>query len=280
MRLTPLIHPAYLACPLKGRTKDEIVQELSLLVSRAGAGISEKEVLETLQARERQGPFSMGKGLAFLHARTEKVKELVLGIGTSQVGLAFGAPDGRAVKLVVLMVVPKKHSNLYLYAMASFLNLFSQESTLERAAQAASPDGLIQLFGELEGMARARSPLEELVQPTPYLRTNQTVAQAVEVVLASRVDQIPVVSRGEELIGEITLSSLLKLATSAREKKLEELGPGALGDPRVVVQDTTPLQELADRLSKETTSVAYIVRDKRLIGQVNSVELLRRIMSR
>lgn len=281
MRLTPLINPAFVSCPLKSAAKEEVVQELSALAARSGIGILEKEIIETLHARERQGPFSMGKGLAFLHARTEKVKDFILGIGTSPDGLNFGSPDGRPVRLVILMVVPKKHSNLYLYSMASFLNLFSNESNMMRAARSESAQQLIRFFEELEGAARQKSPLEELIQPTPFLRLNQTIAQAVEVVLANKVDQIPVISSSEELVGEITLTSLLKLATSAqKEKKLEELGPQALSIPRVVVQDSLPLQELAERLSRESTSVAYVVRDKRLIGQVNPVELLRRMMVR
>jgi CBS domain-containing protein len=130
-------------------------------------------------------------------------------------------------------------------------------------------------------LVRNKSPLEELIQPTPFLRLNQTISQAVDVVLANKVDQIPVVGGGEELVGEITLTSLLKFATSAqKDRKLEELGPQALNAPRVVVQDSTALQELADRLSRESTSVAYVVRDKRLIGQINPVELLRRMMVR
>lgn len=281
MRLTPLIQPAFVSCPLKGKTKDDVVHELAGMVARAGIGIQEKEIMDTLHARERQGPFSMGKGLAFLHARTEKVKDFTLGIGTSPSGLDFGAPDGRPVRLVVLMVVPKKHSNLYLYAMASFLNLFSSESNMMRASTAQTSADLVRLFDEFEGNARQKSPLEELIQPTPFLRMNQTIAQAVDVVLANKVDQIPVVSASEELIGEITLTSLLKLATSPeKDRKLEEIGPEALKAARVVVQDSTPLQELAERLSKESTSVAYVVRDRRLIGQINPVELLRRMMVR
>jgi mannitol/fructose-specific phosphotransferase system IIA component (Ntr-type) len=281
MRLTPLINPGFVSCPLKGRSKEDVVHELAALVARSPIGILEKEIIETLQARERQGPFSMGKGLAFLHARTEKVKDFTLGIGTSPSGLDFGAPDGRPVRLVILMVVPKKHSNLYLYAMASFLNLFSNESNMMRASVAQSASDLVRFFDELEGNVRQKSPLEELLQPTPFLRLNQTIAQAVDVVLANKVDQIPVVSASEELVGEITLTSLLRLATSPeRDRKLEEIGANALQTPRVVVQDSTALSELAERLSRESTSVAYVVRGKRLIGQVNPVELLRRMMVR
>jgi len=92
--------------------------------------------LFALAEREKLGPFSMAKGSAFPHARTEKVSDFRIALGTLPAGLDFKAPDGHLIRLVVLFAIPKKHSNLYLTTLAQFLNLFGQEDNLQRVLAA------------------------------------------------------------------------------------------------------------------------------------------------
>lgn len=281
VKLGELVRPHQVQCPLKGRAKEEILSELAERVAAGLPGLSKDEILDMLRARERQGPFSMGKGVAFPHARIDRIKEMTIGIGTCPEGIDFRSPDGQLVRLVVLFLVPRRHSNLYLHTLATFLNCFTNEKNLQRAAQARSAEEFIALLHQIESQQERQSSLEDLIQPTPFLRLTQSIAHAIETVLANQVERIPVVDSGEQLTGEVTLATLLKFATPEhKQRPLQELGDQVIGKPRVVVPDTTSLSDLAALLARENTPVAYVVRDSRLIGQINPVELLRKMIAR
>lgn len=223
----------------------------------------------------------MGKSVAFPHARIDTLRELQIGIGTSPEGIDFGAPDGNPIHVVILFLLPRRHSNLYLQTLATFLNYFTNERNLERASRSRSASEFLDLIRGFESSGAGQSPVEELIQPTPFLRINQSVAHAIETVLANRVERIPVVNAQGQLEGEVTLSSLLRYSTPEHKAKpLRELADSLIDAPRVVVSDSTALPDLADRLSRENAPVAYVVRDRRLIGQINPVELLRRMIAR
>jgi PTS system nitrogen regulatory IIA component len=281
VKLSELVRPPQVQCPLRGRGKDEVLAELAERVAAGVPGLGKNEIMDMLRARERQGPFSMGKGVAFPHARVDRIKEMTIGIGTCPGGVDFQSPDGHPVRLIVLFLVPRRHSNLYLHTLATFLNCFTNEKNLQRAAQARNAEEFMSLLQQIESNQQRQSSLEELIQPTPFLRVTQSVAHAIETVLANQVERIPVVDSGEELFGEVTLATLLKFATPEhKQRPLQELGDQVITKPRVVVPDTTSLSDLAALLSRENTPVAYVVRDGRLIGQINPVELLRKMIAR
>src|SRR5258705_400583 len=118
MRLSSLLNPKLVKCGLSATTKEEALAEVARILSSAEPSLSETELLAALAEREKLGPFSMGKGIAFPHARTEKVKDFSIVLGTSPEGLDFRAPDGHKVHVVILFAIPKKHSNLYLHTRA------------------------------------------------------------------------------------------------------------------------------------------------------------------
>lgn len=281
VKLYELVRPRQIQCPLRGRVKEEILLELAERVAATVPGLAKDEILDMLRARERQGPFSMGKGVAFPHARVDRIKEMTIAIGTCPEGVDFRSPDGQLVRLVVLFLVPRRHSNLYLHTLATFLSCFTNEKNLQRAVQACNAEEFIAVLQQIESQQQRQSSLEDLIQPTPFLRLTQSVAHAIETILANQVERIPVVDSGEELAGEVTLTSLLKFATPEhKQRPLQEVGDQVISRPRVVVPDTTSLSDLAALLSRENTPVAYVVRDRRLIGQINPVELLRKMISR
>src|SRR5262249_44124933 len=143
MKVSSLLHPKLITCGLVAKTKDEALVEVLETMAAGTPEVTLDELKAALAEREKLGPFSMAKGCAFPHARTEKVADFRIAIGTIPKGLDFKAPDGGLIRLVVLFVIPKKHSNLYLTTLAQFLNLFSTEDNLLKATNARTGEELI-----------------------------------------------------------------------------------------------------------------------------------------
>ena len=93
---------------------------------------------------------SVGGGVAFPHARVEKEIDLSISVGILPQGCDFKAPDGRPIQIVVLLVIPKKHSNLYVRTLAALLNFFSSDERKSALLSAASPAEVLRAIAQDE----------------------------------------------------------------------------------------------------------------------------------
>jgi mannitol/fructose-specific phosphotransferase system IIA component (Ntr-type) len=296
MKLSTLLNPKLIKCGLVAKTKDEALVEMLEVMAAGTPGVTLDELKLALAEREKLGPFSMAKGSAFPHARTEKVSDFRIALGTLPQGLDFKAPDGNAIRLVVLFVIPKKHSNLYLTTLAQFLNLFSSEENLLKVAQAKSGEDLIAMVDTLG----VRPPSAPPIMSMSSVTLSTTLSKAVELLAATKSEAIPVVDAEGNLLGELTAHSLLQLgvrehflqlASSASlqagasietvfkshaDTSLEKLGLLTTQGYRSVQEDE-PILEMAVKLSQTGARGAYVLRGKRLVGSVTTGEILKKI---
>jgi mannitol/fructose-specific phosphotransferase system IIA component (Ntr-type)/CBS domain-containing protein len=295
MKLSSLLHPKLIKCGLAARTKDEALEEMLEVMAAGTPGVTVPELRAALAEREKLGPFSMAKGSAFPHARTEKVTDFRIAIGTAPQGLDFKAPDGNLIRLVVLFVIPKKHSNLYLTTLAQFLNLFGSEENLLKAAQAKSAEDLISAVDTCA--VRPSAPLASgLATVTPQT----PLSKAVEIFSVTRAEALPVVDADGNFVGELTAGALLQLgvrehflhltssatlqAAGSIETVLRSHGDASLESLGVLssngyrtVQEDEPLLEMAVKLCHAGARGAYVLRGRRLVGSVTTGEILKKI---
>ncbi len=297
MKLSSLLQPRFIKCGLAAATKQEALQELSRVLVAGSPGLAEPELLAALADRERQGPFSMGKGVAFPHARTEKVSDFLIAFGTSAAGIDFRAPDGHKVRVAILFVIPKKHSNLYLQALAAFLNVLAVEANQQRVVEAKRPEDVLALLDALSGRPREgpeSNGVASIAAATP-------LAKAIDALVASRAEALPVVDADGNLVGEIGACAILQLGV--KEHLLALANPASLQTatsldhvlrqhadtpveaiPGLVaangfktVQEDDATLDVAMRLSRGAGRAAYVLRGRRLVGIVTANDLLRKL---
>jgi mannitol/fructose-specific phosphotransferase system IIA component (Ntr-type) len=302
MRLSSLLNPKLVKCGLAARTKEEALSEVAGILSAAEPSLSQAELLAALGEREKLGPFSMGKGIAFPHARTEKVKDFSIVLGTSPEGLDFRAPDGHRVHVVILFAIPKKHSNLYLHTLAAFLNFFTAEGNLKRVLEAKTGEELIASIDSLSARAREAAVPHTTTAAPPGLTPHTTVAKAYEALAAAKSETLPVIDGEGNLVGELTSAAILQMAL--RDHLLALSAPGVLSPGpslekalrqhadssihsvaglvatngfRTVQEDDTPLQMAASLSQGGRSTIAYVLRGSRLVGTITASEILRRL---
>jgi len=302
MRLSSLLNPKLVRCGLAARTKEEALSELAGILVSAEPSLTEAELLAALADREKLGPFSMGKGIAFPHARTEKVKDFSIVLGTSPEGLDFRAPDGQRVHVVILFAIPKKHSNLYLHTLAAFLNFFTAEGNLKRVLEAKGGEELISMIDAVSARGRETVVLHAPAAAPPGLSPHTTVTKAFEALSAAKGEALPVIDEAGNLVGEVTSAAILQLAL--RDHLLSLSAPGVLSPGpslekalrqhadsplhtvaglvatngfRTVQEDDTPLQMAASLAQGGRTTTAYVLRGSKLMGTITSGEILRRL---
>lgn len=299
MKISSLLSPSLIRCRLQARSKDAALRELAELLQRRCPELSADGIVQSLQARERLGPFSIGKGVAFPHARTEQLKEFTVVVGGAPDGIDFKAADGQPVRLLILFVIPKKHSNLYLQAMAAFLNFFSLEENLARTLRAETPEALLSVFETAQASGRAGPTVKSVMEPPPPPFTIESpLSELLKAMRRPGCPAVPVVDAQGALTGEIRPAALLRAVSrdvlgSAMDP--ETLGraadvdrflsehsatpigtvPGLVANGTLpAVQQGEPIAAAAIRLARSNSDYAFVLDGRRLVGWVRGISLL------
>ena len=120
----------------------EIVDVLASDIS--GRKIDNAEAfLEQVLAREQTHPSAVENGVAFPHARTDLVDEIVIGVGRSRAGISFGENQQRA-HLIFVIGVPERLLSDYLVCVGTLARLVKNETIRSRLLNAETPHEFIE----------------------------------------------------------------------------------------------------------------------------------------
>ena len=99
---------------LPNNQKDPALQLLAHLIEAVPDQPVGVDVVAAVRARELTGNTGLGMEWACPHARIPGEGDLLCAIGWSPVGIDYGASDGRAVRMVIMYLVPENQRNTYL----------------------------------------------------------------------------------------------------------------------------------------------------------------------
>jgi fructose PTS system EIIA component len=136
--LAGLLDPKHVALELRGNTAGEAVWEIVELLRESGELNKPREFFEAVMAREEKAATVANGGVAFPHARTELVEQIVLGIGRSSKGISFGDEDN-LVHLIFLIAVPQQMVNDYLICVGGLARRLNHEETRKALLEASTP---------------------------------------------------------------------------------------------------------------------------------------------
>lgn len=136
--LDALLDPRHVALELRGSTAGEAIWEIIELLRETGQLAQAREFFEAVMAREEKSSTVANGGVAFPHARTELVEQLVLGIGRSSKGVAFG-DSAQLVHLIFVLAVPQQMVNDYLICVGGLARLLGSSVRREALLAVATP---------------------------------------------------------------------------------------------------------------------------------------------
>jgi mannitol/fructose-specific phosphotransferase system IIA component (Ntr-type) len=116
--LADLVDPKQIALNLRARTQTAAMREIVDLLVAAGKIDNPERFLEELRARETTNSTYAADGVAFPHARTKLVDEIVVGIGRSEAGIPWTG-KGELAHLIFLIAVPERLISDYLVVVGA-----------------------------------------------------------------------------------------------------------------------------------------------------------------
>jgi PTS system nitrogen regulatory IIA component len=137
-RLSRLLAPTNVVIDLSVTSKKRLFEQVGLLFEN-NQGIERSKVFDSLFARERLGSTGLSEGVAIPHGRIKGLKEAVAAVVRVAEPLAFDAPDGKPVQLLVFLLVPEHATEEHLELLSELAELLSDDSVRQSLATADDP---------------------------------------------------------------------------------------------------------------------------------------------
>ena len=149
MNVRELMPPELVKLELRGRTKDEVMEELASLVQGAGLLEDLGGYMEALRDREAQGSTWVGMGIAIPHGKCRHVISPFVAFGRSPGGVDWDSLDGEMAHLVFMIGVPEEGAvNEHLKILQVLSRRLVDDAVRRSLLGASSPQ---EVLGILEG---------------------------------------------------------------------------------------------------------------------------------
>ena len=136
--LTDLLDEKQVILGLRSRKLPNALREIIDLLAQNGKINNSEAFFEKVLAREQAHPSVVENDVAFPHARTDLVDEIVVGIGRSRAGIPFGHNGVRA-RLIFVIGVPERLANDYLICVGTLARLVRDETIRSALLRGKTP---------------------------------------------------------------------------------------------------------------------------------------------
>jgi len=126
--IVDLLTPGRTVCHVSGGSKKRLFETIAGIISEDQLSLPPNEIFSHLIARERLGSTGLGKGIAIPHCRVDNCSRPLGTLITLDKPLAYDAPDGVAVDLLFVLLVPSEEHQQHLDILAQIAGLFSQDA--------------------------------------------------------------------------------------------------------------------------------------------------------
>jgi PTS system nitrogen regulatory IIA component len=146
MLISDLLSPEKIHCDVHSSSKKRLLEIISEELARNSDELSQREIFESLCARERLGSTGLGQGVAIPHGRVKGTSSVEASFIRLRKPLPFDAIDGQPVDLLFALAVPEACSEDHLKLLSQVAELFSDEDLLKELRKAKNPARLLELL--------------------------------------------------------------------------------------------------------------------------------------
>ena len=150
MLISDLLSPERIQFDVHSSSKKRLLEMISQELAKNSGSLTQREIFESLCARERLGSTGLGKGVAIPHGRVKGSDTVEASFIRLKKPLPFDAVDGEPVDLLFAMAVPEQCNEDHLKLLAQVAELFSDPELLSSLREADNSGTLLQLLSSTE----------------------------------------------------------------------------------------------------------------------------------
>jgi PTS system nitrogen regulatory IIA component len=146
MLISDLLSQEKIHCGVHSSSKKRLLELISKDLARNSENLSQREIFESLCARERLGSTGLGNGVAIPHGRVKGTQNVEVSFTRLKKPLPFDAIDGEPVDLLFALAVPETCGEDHLKLLSQVAELFSDPELLHELRAAESSGKLLKLL--------------------------------------------------------------------------------------------------------------------------------------
>jgi mannitol/fructose-specific phosphotransferase system IIA component (Ntr-type) len=152
MKLSAFTDRRYVDLEVPAESKEQVLERLADLIAKSPNVRDRGRFLSDVLAREELVTTGVGHGVAFPHAKSEAVREVVFAFGRTTGPIDFGALDDEPVRLIFLIGAPRvsEPSRVYLNLMARLSFVMKEEENRKRILTAKTVDEIFELLDSIK----------------------------------------------------------------------------------------------------------------------------------
>jgi fructose PTS system EIIA component len=143
--LSDLLDERQVVLRLRSRKLPNALREIIQLLAQNRKIDDAEKFLHQVLAREQVHPSVVENDVAFPHARTDLVGEIVIGVGRSRAGIPLGTNQHRA-RLIFVIGVPERLLNDYLICVGTLARIVNEDAIRSRLLKATSAQEFIDVL--------------------------------------------------------------------------------------------------------------------------------------
>lgn len=150
IRISEILDASRIFMDLKGHTKQQALQEMTVRLAEQGIVHDHRAVYELLIEREQLMTTGVKRGFAFPHAFSNQFQRSFLSMGCSRDGIEYQSLDGHPVHFVFLLLGPTHHQTIHLRILARVSRLMGQQDMYATLREAGSSEEVMSIMNSAE----------------------------------------------------------------------------------------------------------------------------------
>lgn len=148
MDLKEVLTPDTVCLHLKGKTKDEIINEMLDILIAAGKVSDKATAFSCVMDREKKMSTGMKHGIAIPHGKTDTVSDLVACIGVSDNPVDFDSLDQEPCRIFIMTLSPVNKTGPHLQFLAEVSLLFKSAEKRQQILDSCDKEEVIKVLTE------------------------------------------------------------------------------------------------------------------------------------
>jgi fructose PTS system EIIBC or EIIC component len=150
MKVNELLNKNVVISELKGKNKEEIINELINLFKNDSRVIDLEKVRQSVLEREKIMSTGVGKGFAIPHGKTGAVNDILAAFGRTSLPIDYQALDNQPVNLVFLLVGKENLVSTHIKLLSRISRMMNKDEFRKSLTNAASSEEILSIFSKEE----------------------------------------------------------------------------------------------------------------------------------
>lgn len=150
MKITDYLTSEFVSASVKGRNKNDVIEEMLTLISTSKKILDFEKVRRAVFDREQVMSTGVGNGFAIPHGKSDAVTDIVAGFGVTERPIDYDALDDKPVRLVFILIGKENMVGSHIKLLSRVSRLMNSETFRNNLLTLKTPDEIIEAFRKEE----------------------------------------------------------------------------------------------------------------------------------